>query len=160
MTGVLEINPLTNFEDFRGNYLEIYNYEVYRNSGVIQDFIQDDVSVSRQNVLRGIHGDDRTWKLVSCLQGAIYLLVVNNDSGSKQFMKWESFSLSFSNYKQILIPPNFGVGHLVLSPIAIFHYKQTTLYNRDSQFTIKWNDPKYNFWWPISNPITSIRDFS
>ena len=160
LDGVLEIFPLTRFEDFRGRYLELYNVEAYNNVGINQDFLQDDLSFSRKNVLRGIHGDDRTWKLVSCVSGSIYLLVVNNDKQSRQFMKWESFTLSPSNYRQILVPPNFGIGHLVLTPHAIFLYKQTTTYDRESQFTIKWDDPNYKFWWPISNPITSIRDQS
>jgi len=59
---------------------------------------------------------------------------------------------------QILIPPKFGNGHLVTSKEAIFHYKQSTLYDRDSQFTIHWNDPKLNIKWPIKSPILSKRD--
>jgi len=158
LDGVLSIIPATNFEDHRGKYLEIYNREIYNNAGLSQDFIQDDISTSHHNVLRGIHGDGKTWKLVSCLIGSIYLIVVNNINNSSQYRKWESFTLSENNYRQILIPPNFGNGHLVLSSSAIFHYKQTTNYDRNSQFTISWNDPKYNFIWPSSNPITSVRD--
>ena len=52
----------------------------------------------------------------------------------------------------------FGNGHLVLSDVAIFHYKQSTYYNRDGQFTIKWNDPEYDFEWQSKNPILSERD--
>jgi dTDP-4-dehydrorhamnose 3,5-epimerase len=59
---------------------------------------------------------------------------------------------------QVLIPPKFGNGHLVTSDQAIFHYKQSTLYDRSRQFTIKWNDPKYKLWWPLKNPILSERD--
>jgi len=158
LDGVLSISPATNFEDHRGNYLEIYNKEVYYSAGINQDFIQDDISTSRHNVLRGIHGDSKTWKLVSCLRGSIYLIVVNNIANSSQYREWESFTISENNYRQILIPPNFGNGHLVLSDSAIFHYKQTTNYDRNNQFTISWNDPKYNFWWPNNKPITSIRD--
>jgi len=58
----------------------------------------------------------------------------------------------------VLIPPGFGNGHLVLTKEAIFHYKQTTLYDRESQFTIKYNDPDFNFKWPIKKPILSKRD--
>ena len=63
---------------------------------------------------------------------------------------WEGFLLSEKNNYQVLIPPNFGNGHLVLSD-AIFHYKQTTDYDRSGQFTILWNDPEYDFWWPNSS---------
>ena len=58
----------------------------------------------------------------------------------------------------VLIPPKFGNGHVVLTKKAIFHYKQSTYYDKKSQFTIKWNDKFYKFKWPIKKPITSIRD--
>jgi dTDP-4-dehydrorhamnose 3,5-epimerase len=158
LDGVLEISAPTYFEDFRGKYIELYNERIYAESGVNINFIQDDVSISGKGVLRGIHGDSETWKLVSCLYGSFYLVVCNNDPKSKQYMQWVSFSMSGTTNKQILIPPKFGNGHLVLSDIAIFHYKQSTEYNREGQFTIKWDDPKFNFWWPNLNPITSERD--
>jgi dTDP-4-dehydrorhamnose 3,5-epimerase len=158
LEGVLSILPSTNFEDFRGSYVEIYNKKLFQDAGLTQDFIQDDISTSHRNVLRGIHGDSKTWKLVSCLKGSFYLVVVNNDSSSPQFGKWEGFTLSDVNRLQVLIPPKFGNGHLVLSESAIFHYKQTTDYDREGQFTLLWNDPKLDIWWPIDNPILSRRD--
>ena len=158
LDGVLEITPPTNFEDFRGSYVELYNERIYRESGITQHFIQDDISTSRKNVLRGIHGDQATTKLVTCLYGSFYLVVVDNDPSSAQFRKWQAFTLSAQNRVQILIPPKFGNGHLVLTESAIFHYKQTTEYDRSGQFTILWNDPEFNFWWPTQNPILSRRD--
>lgn len=158
LQGIKLITPPTNFEDFRGSYVEIYNDRLYRDAGITQDFIQDDISTSRQHVLRGIHGDATTWKLVTCLHGAFYLIVVNNDPESPQYKQWQSFTLSDRNRLQVLIPPKFGNGHLVLSETAIFHYKQTTEYNRSGQFTILWNDPRYQFWWPIKQPMLSTRD--
>ena len=158
LKGVKLIVPPTIFEDFRGSYVETYNRDLYVAGGITQDFIQDDISTSTKGVLRGIHGDQQTTKLVSCLQGSFYLVVVNNDESSAEFGKWESFTISDQNRLQVLIPPKFGNGHLVLSETAIFHYKQTTAYNRESQFTIIWDDPKYNIWWPIKNPSLSRRD--
>lgn len=158
LEGVSLITPPTIFEDFRGSYIETYNKEIYANEGIKHDFIQDDISVSRLHVLRGIHGDSKTWKLVTCLQGAFYLVVVNNDPSSSQYRKWIAFTLSDVNHFQVLIPPNFGNGHLVLSETTIFHYKQTTNYDRDGQFTISWNDSEYGIWWPVKNPIVSQRD--
>ena len=158
LDGVKLITPPTNFEDFRGSYIEIYNQRAYHQAGLKEAFIQDDISTSRKNVLRGVHGDATTWKLISCLYGAFYLVVVNNDPTSLEFKKWEAFTLSDQNRKQILIPPKFGNGHLVLTDIAIFHYKQTTEYDRSGQFTIIWNDPDYGLWWPVKQPILSIRD--
>jgi dTDP-4-dehydrorhamnose 3,5-epimerase len=158
LNGVLLIKPHTIFEDFRGTYVEIYNEELYKEAGITVDFIQDDTSTSTRHVLRGIHGDSATWKLVSCLFGKFYLVVVNWNKESPQFGKWESFVLSETNRLQVLIPPQFGNGHLVLSDQAIFHYKQSTCYNRASQFTILWNEPALNIWWPVKNPIVSMRD--
>lgn len=158
LKGVKLIVPPTIFEDFRGSYVETYNRDLYKTGGITQNFIQDDISTSTKGVLRGIHGDQQTTKLVSCLHGSFYLVVVNNDKNSDEYGKWESFTISDQNRLQVLIPPKFGNGHLVLSETAIFHYKQTTAYNRESQFTIMWNDPNHNIWWPIKNPILSRRD--
>jgi dTDP-4-dehydrorhamnose 3,5-epimerase len=158
LDGVLVIEPPTQFEDYRGEYVEIYNDALYRAAGVSFDFVQDDISVSSQHVLRGIHGDARTAKLVSCLHGKFYLVVVNWDERSPQYRQWEAFTLSDKNRLQVLVPPKFGNGHLVLSEIAIFHYKQSTQYDRASQFTLAWNDPALGIWWPHKNPIVSQRD--
>ena len=157
LQGVKKIQ-IDSFEDFRGSYTEIYNKEFFNEKNIKIEFIQDDISVSKKNVLRGLHGDQKTWKLISCLYGEFQLIVVNNDQNSLEYKKWESFILSFENKLQILIPPKFGNGHLVLSDSCIFHYKQNTQYNRDGQFTIKWNDPSFNFKWMNNSPILSERD--
>ena len=158
LDGVLLIEPPTIFEDFRGTYVETYNEKLYTEAGIDIRFIQDDISVSSKSVLRGIHGDDVTWKLVSCLYGKFYLVVVNWDKDSPQFKQWESFELSDENRFQVLIPPKFGNGHVVLSETAIFHYKQNTYYDRTRQFTIPWNDPELKIQWLVSKPILSRRD--
>ena len=132
---VLLIQP-DSFEDHRGEYVETYN----------------------KNVLRGIHGDTETWKLISCPHGKFYLVVVNCDETSNSFGEWESFVLSDKNKKQVLIPPMFGNGHLILSDVAVFCYKQSTYYDPSKQFSYCWNDSKFNIWWPIKNPILSRRD--
>ena len=157
LDGVLLIK-LDVFEDFRGQYVETYNEELYKKNGIDVQFRQDDISVSSRHVLRGVHGDADTWKLISCLHGSFYLMVVSNDRQSLQYRKWQGFTLSDTNRHQILIPPNFGNGHVVLTEKAIFHYKQNTYYNPRGQFTIIWNDPDYGMWWPIKNPILSRRD--
>jgi dTDP-4-dehydrorhamnose 3,5-epimerase len=157
LEGVLLIKPDC-FQDHRGQYVEIYNESLYRECGIDVKFIQDDISMSYKDVLRGIHGDSQTCKLISCLHGEFFLVVVNWDSSSSQYGKWESFILSDKNRLQVLVPPKFGNGHLVLSERAIFHYKQSTYYNREGQFTILWDDPKLNINWPINKPILSKRD--
>ena len=156
--GVLKIR-LKPFKDFRGKYLEIFNKNLFKKTKKKINFIQDDISVSKKNILRGIHGDYRTWKLITCLQGKFLLLVVNNIKNHKEYRKSEIFELSENNNLQILVPPGFGNAHYVKTKMAIFHYKQTTLYDRKSQFTISWRDKSFNFKWPKKlRPTTSKRD--
>lgn len=157
LDGVLLIYPDC-FKDHRGEYVETYNEKAYREAGIEVKFIQDDYSISLKNVLRGIHGDSQTWKLVSCPFGKIYVVVVNCDSASTHFGRWESFILSEEKKIQILVPPLHGLAHLVLSDRAIFYYKQSTYYNPQIQFTYRWNDPRFNIQWPIKNSILSKRD--
>jgi len=157
LEGVLLIK-LDVFEDHRGQYVETYNQRLYRKYGINVKFVQDDISVSTKNVLRGIHGDQETWKLISCLYGKFYLVVVNCDQESKGFGKWQSFVLSESNGNQVLVPPKHGNAHFVLNDKTIFHYKQSTYYDPSKQFTYKWNDPKFDIWWPTKTPILSRRD--
>lgn len=158
LNGVLQITPPTIFEDFRGNYIEIYNEELYKAAGVDVHFVQDDISVSSRHVLRGLHGDSSTWKLISCLEGRFYMVVIDWDESSPLYRQWEAFVLSEQNRQQILVPPHHGLGHLVLSDRAIFHYKQSCYYERSNQFTLLWNDPALGIWWPVQEPIVSRRD--
>lgn len=170
LEGVLKISPEP-FEDFRGEYVETFNESkyldeiaknlkgtIYQKQALKLHFVEDDISTGFRGVIKGIHGDTKTWKLVQCLFGKFYLVVLNNNPKSKDYGKWESFTLSDRNRLQILIPPMYGNGHLVLSEYDIYHYKQSSYYDPKSQFTIKWNDPKFKVWWPIKNPIISIRD--
>ncbi|MGA2298665.1 MAG: dTDP-4-dehydrorhamnose 3,5-epimerase family protein [FCB group bacterium] len=157
LKGVLLIK-LDSFEDHRGEYVETYNEELYFKNGIPVKFLQDDYSVSTKSVLRGLHGDSETYKLITCPYGKLYLVVLNYDESSDEYGKWQSFVLSDRNHNQVLIPPKFANGHLILSDKAIFHYKQSTYYKAGTQFTVKWNDPKFNIWWPIKNPILSQRD--
>jgi len=157
LEGVLLIKPEF-FEDHRGQYLELYNEKLYKEKGIDIEFVEDDISIATHDALKGIHGDSVTWKLISCLYGKFYLVVVNNDPKSADFGKWQSFTLSDVNKHQVLVPPKHGNGHVCLSEKSIFHYKQSAYYDPSRQFTIKWNDPKFKIWWPVKNPILSQRD--
>ena len=138
---------------------QIFNKALFKKTKKKINFIQDDISISKKKVLRGIHGDYRTWKLITCLYGEFVLLVINNKKKDKEYKKSEFFYLNDKNNIQILVPPGFGNAHYVKSKKAIFHYKQSTLYNRKDQFTIKWNSKEYDLKWPFKKkPITSKRD--
>jgi len=159
LPGVLKITRKV-FTDHRGFYAEIYNRKDYHEKGITTDFVEVDGSFTRKNALKGLHGDSKTWKLISCLYGELYLAVLNYDKDSPNFGKWETFTLSPENGLQILVPPMHANGHLALSDNgAIFHYNQSEYYTDGSnQFTVKWNDPRFNIRWPIDNPILSARD--
>lgn len=157
LDGVLLIKPRI-FEDFRGYYVETYNEEEYAKNGISQKFVQDDISMSSKGVLRGLHGDKDTWKLISCTYGRFYFVVVNCDETSSNFGKWQSFILSGENHHQVLVPPMHGNGHLILSDIAIFHYKQSTYYDAKGQFSYRYDEPRFGIWWPQKNPLLSRRD--
>lgn len=152
------ITPPTIFVDGRGTYVELYHERMYREAGVRVTFVQDDASVSRRGVLRGIHGDRTTWKLVSCLLGEFYLVVVDCREDSPGFGQWTAMTLSEENHLQVLVPPGHGLAHLIMSERAVFHYKQSTYYDRASQFTYRWNDPRFSINWPTTDPILSDRD--
>lgn len=154
----VKIIQLNSFMDHRGEYVETYNKELYAQMGIEISFVQDDYSKSKKNVLRGIHGDDETWKLITCPHGELFLVVVNCDKDSDEFGKWESFVLSDKNHLQVLIPPKYGNGHLILSDVAIFQYKQTTYYNPAKQFSYRWDNPRFKINWPCKDPILSERD--
>jgi len=157
LDGVKLIQPVVH-EDFRGTNFETYHETRYRDEIPYTKFILDSVSTSRKHVLRGIHGDDKTTKLISCLYGTIHVVIINRDPNSSQYNQWFTMTISDRNKYQLLVPPKFGNGHLVMSDEAVFSYKLSEYYERDSQFTIKWNDPMHDFYWPIKNPILSERD--
>jgi dTDP-4-dehydrorhamnose 3,5-epimerase len=144
------------FTDYRGDL-----WTLWKSGDHGLSFNHDKVSTSRRNVLRGIHGDSKSWKLVTCLYGDLYFVLVDNREDSPTYMKYQSMILDSKKRKQVLIPPSVGNGFVVLSHNSVFHYKWAypgTYPDVDQQFTIKWDDPRCNINWPISNPILQLRD--
>lgn len=145
------------FEDHRGTYMELYDSQNFKEV-TSEVFVQDDISVSRRGVLRGLHGDWETTKLVTVLKGSGYALIADNRPDSPTYKKWQSFCLSDKNRKMLLLPPGIGNSILALEDEIVYFYKQNTHFIDGKQFTIKWNDPEWNFWWPIKSPTLSMRD--
>lgn len=124
-------------------------------------FNHDKFSVSKHNVLRGIHGDHKSWKLISCPIGEIYVAIVDMRKGSKTYLNNETFILNDDNRLQILIPPGFGNSFYVCSEQALYHYKlayEGDYIDANEQFTVSWDDNRLNIEWPCDNPILSERD--
>jgi len=115
----------------------------------------------KKNVLRGIHGDFKSYKIVQCVYGKIFQVVVDCRKDSPNYLKYDSFELSHNNPKLIVIPPGFGNAFQVLNDFAIYNYKLAYIGNYndfDQQFTYKWNDKIININWPIKTPVLSNRD--
>ena len=139
--------------DYRGDLWTLWKNDSQYN--------HDKVSTSRKNVIRGIHGDFKSTKLVTCLYGELYFVVVDNRKNSSTYMQWDHIILDDRSRKQVLLPPGIGNGFCVLSHKSVFHYKWSYPGNYPDvkdQFTIKWNDPILNINWPINSPILSNRD--
>jgi dTDP-4-dehydrorhamnose 3,5-epimerase len=153
------------FYDFRGEYFETYHKDQYSKEieswcGKTVNFICDDISTSTKNTLRGLHGDTKTWKLIQCLYGTIFVAIVDMRKENRTFLNHKTFTLSDKNRYQLLVPPNFVNGHLVLSDSCIFSYKQSEYYGGiGSQMTINALDPELGIMWPSTgNLIRSERD--
>jgi dTDP-4-dehydrorhamnose 3,5-epimerase len=154
---VIKIRPSI-FEDHRGTYVETYNIQEFNRNGIEVEFVRDCISTSGRHVLRGLHYDDKTWKLIQCMRGRIYFVVVDMREESPQFLQWAAFTLTEHNREQILVPPQFANGHLVLSKQCIFHYKMSAYYDPDNEMVVKWDDPKVGIFWPVKQPILSQKD--
>jgi len=153
--GVMVFKPDV-FTDYRGDLWTLWKKEELE-----LDFNHDKVSTSRQHVLRGIHGDFKSWKLITCLFGELYFVMVDNRPDSPTYLQWESMILNDRTRQQVLLPPGVGNGFLVLSEESVFHYKWA--YSGDypdveEQFTLKWNSSALNIDWPIDTPILQMRD--
>jgi dTDP-4-dehydrorhamnose 3,5-epimerase len=150
------------FWDLRGNIYTSFNkefYQPYLPENI--DFIHDKFAFNKHNVLRGMHGDHKTWKLVSCVYGEIYEVVADMRRESPNFKKWDAFELSADKYKQVLIPPGFVNGYYVKSDNAVFHYKLAYIgdyIDAGEQMTLLWSDPQLNIVWPCDSPILQERD--
>jgi dTDP-4-dehydrorhamnose 3,5-epimerase len=155
--GVRRLVPKA-FTDHRGSYCELFDTDSYRDVCAGVTFVQDDISVSHERVLRGLHGDFVTWKLVSVLHGTGYALLADNRPESPTFRRWQSFELSGENRNQLLLPPGIGNSICVLQGPLVYWYKQSTHFADGRQFTIRWDDPDWGFQWPITDPILSARD--
>ena len=154
----IKIQKGTNFKDKRG--LLWTSWKKNKKDKII--FNHDKFSISKKKVLRGLHYDNKTWKLISCVYGKVFFVVVDCRKKSKNFLKTFSFILNSKENVQILVPPNFANGHLCLSKECVFHYKLSykgRYSDVDSQKNLKWNDKRLKIKWPIKkNIILSNRD--
>ncbi len=149
------------FNDARGSFYESYSKIELEKFGIKTDFIQDNQSVSKKNVLRGLHFQRPPYaqaKLIRVVKGSILDVVVDIREKSKTFGKYYSCMLSEINNQMLFIPEGFAHGFLALEDNTIFLYKCSNTYHKDSEDGILWNDPDLNIEWGIENPILSDKD--
>jgi dTDP-4-dehydrorhamnose 3,5-epimerase len=161
ISGVYILKPSIS-EDTRGNiWTSFLKDEVEKLLPDDLYFKHDKFSTSKYNVLRGIHGDTKSWKLVTCVFGEIQQVVVDMRKDSPTYKQWQSFIIGQNNQLLILIPPNMGNAYYVKSSEATYHYKLAydgNYIDADEQFSINWSDNSIGIKWLSDNPILSNRD--
>jgi dTDP-4-dehydrorhamnose 3,5-epimerase len=150
------------YHDNRGRFFETFSEVKYQPFlGKSLQFVQDNVSVSGKDVLRGLHFQTPPFeqgKLVSVLQGSVLDVAVDLRMHSPHFGQHISVLLSAENSKQLWIPPGFAHGFLSLEENTVFLYKCTTYYSPDHEAALLWNDNLLNIDWDCDRPIVSDKD--
>ena len=159
LPGLLLIEPRC-FRDDRGFFLESFQTERYRDSGISDAFVQDNHSRSRQGVLRGLHFQVKRpqAQIVTVIRGRIFDVAVDLRAGSATFGRWYGVELSDEGARQLYMAPGFAHGFCVLSEFADLHYKVSGRYDQGDEGGVLWNDRDLGIGWPIAKPIVSERD--
>ena len=160
LEGLLIIKPDV-FEDERGYFFESYNREKFLTHGIDVTFVQDNESKSKRGVLRGLHFQNPPFaqeKLVRVMSGSVLDVAVDIRKDSPTYGEWSSIVLSGQNKWMYWIPAGFAHGFLTLEDDTIFFYKCTSVYNKESEGSIRWNDPDLQIDWGTDNPVISPKD--
>lgn len=160
--GLVVIDP-TVYGDARGYFMETYNVNEFKATGLDVNFVQDNQSKSRKGVLRGLHFQRQfpQGKLVRVISGEVFDVAVDLRPDSPTYKRWYGVVLSADNRKQFYVPAGFAHGFLVLSDEAEFAYKCTEFYHPEDEDGIAWNDPEIGIDWPlqeIGEPVLSEKD--
>jgi dTDP-4-dehydrorhamnose 3,5-epimerase len=159
LDGPMLIAPVVH-GDRRGFLQETYRRSTYAELGIVEEFVQDNHSRSRQGVVRGMHfqAGDGMAKLVRCARGAIVDVLVDIRRGSPTFGEWEAFELNDENLHQLYCPIGFAHGFCVTSDLADVVYKCSAYYDESIERGIRYDDPDVGIEWPGGDLIASERD--
>ena len=154
--GGIKIFKSNIFKDNRGSFREIYKKNLIKNT----NFIFNCLSISKKNVLRGLHMQTKNSqaKFLTVIKGEIFDVAVDLRKKSKTFGRYFSIKLSNKNYRSIYIPEGFAHGFCCLDKENIVYYCNSNYRDKNSEIGILWNDPDINIKWPIKNPILSTKD--
>lgn len=152
----------TIFGDDRGYFFESFNDKKWQElTGSASNFVQDNESMSKKDVLRGLHFQNAPFsqgKLIRVIKGSVLDVAVDLRKDSLTYGEHFKLILSEKNKKQLYVPPGFAHGFLTLEDDTIFSYKCTQYYNKESESGLKWNDPDLKIDWGIKEPILSEKD--
>lgn len=150
------------FRDERGFFVETFQEKRYQEAlGTSVRFVQDNFSVSKKGVLRGLHYQAPPMgqaKLVQVLRGKALDVVVDIRNGSPTYGQHMAVELSGENHRQLFIPEGFAHGFVALEDDTLFQYKCTNVYSKERERSILWNDPALGIDWGVENPIVSEKD--
>ena len=145
--------------DERGFFVETFRHDALAELGIVDRFVQDNQSRSRQGIVRGMHFQPGQAKLVRCARGAILDVVVDIRRGSPQFGEWEGVVLDDVEHRQLYVPDGFAHGFCVLSDLADVTYKVSSYYDPSSESGFAFNDPAVGIEWPSEGELlVSARD--
>ena len=161
LTGVYIIEPKV-FGDHRGWFMETWSIKNLKELGIDVNFVQDNQSyTAKKGTIRGIHYQKYPMaqsKLVRVVRGAVMDVAVDLRKGSPTYTKWVAVELSAENKKQFFIPKGFGHGFVTLVDNVEFVYKCDSLYSKECDRGIRYDDPTIKIDWGIDNPILSEKD--
>ncbi|MFM9008030.1 MAG: dTDP-4-dehydrorhamnose 3,5-epimerase [Bacteroidota bacterium] len=151
------------FEDNRGSFTESFNLEAFSNARLPHTFVQDNQSISKKGVIRGLHYQKQPFaqgKLVRVVKGSAWDVAVDIRAGSPTFGQHISVLLSENEPSQLWIPEGFAHGFAALEDGTCFLYKCTNYYSPQHEIGIRWNDPALGIDWGIEHPIVSDKDMA
>lgn len=160
LEGVLEICPKI-FSDARGFFTETYNRDTWVAKGFIEEFVQDNLSLSKKGTLRGMHyqiNPRGMGKLVRAVQGAVYDVAVDLRKDSPTFGKWLGRELSSENHLMLWVPVGFAHGFVALEDNTLVYYKCTGTHSPEHERAVAYNDPEIGIQWPIEPTIVTDKD--
>jgi len=149
------------FADQRGWFMESWNRQTFAEHGIDVEFVQDNHSRSCLGTVRGLHFQSppaAQAKLVRCVAGTVWDVIVDIRAGSSTYGLWEGHELSASNFRMLYVPTGFAHGFCVLSDVAEIQYKCSTLYAPACGRGIAWDDPGLGIEWPVDEPLLSDQD--
>lgn len=158
--GPVVITPAV-YDDDRGSFQESWNKEDFNKMFGVHDFVQDNQSVSKKNVVRGLHFQKPPYaqaKLVRVVRGSVYDVAVDIRKGSPTYGNWYGVLLSAENNKQFLVPRGFAHGFVALEDNTVFQYKCDNKYDKASEGALMWDDKTIGIEWPFDTSLAIVSD--